>query len=200
MIDAPRANITLAGKDVSQLGVISSSTSVALNGRIDLLADYNSVPSIPPGVNPVVVLTPSASGLVTLGADSVAAILPELSSTDRIVGTQLALASQVNVQGKVVHLEDDSLLFAPNANVTIGAGSWLPFNAGYSFFATDGQIYLDEGACHRRLRIGDVAASVSENIIQVQLRGAELANYPLQRDGALRGQTITIDIRQTGIL
>ncbi len=198
LIDAPRANVTLAAKDVSQLGVINSSTSVALNGRIDLLANYNSVPSIPPGVNPVVVLTPSASGLISLGPDSVTDILPELESTERVVGTELALSSQINVQGKVVHLDENAFIVAPSAAVTIGAGSWLPLSTGYSFFATDGQVYLDPGATIDVSGSADVSASVSEFIIPVQLRGTELANYPLQRDGALRGQTVTIDIRQTG--
>ena len=198
LIDAPRANVTMAGESVRQLGVIASSTSVALNGRIDLLANYNAVPSIPPGVNPVVVLTPSASGLVSLGPDSVTDILPELASTDRVVGTQLALPSQINLQGKAIHLSDNAYVVAPNANVTAEAGSWLLVNPGYAFFATDGQIYLDPGATIDVSGSADVAASVSENIIPVQLRGAELANYPLQRNGALRGQTVTIDIRQTG--
>jgi len=35
--------VIIAGKSVDQLGVIDSSTSVTLNGRIDLLADYNAV-------------------------------------------------------------------------------------------------------------------------------------------------------------
>ena len=198
LIDAPRADVTLAGQNVAQLGVINSSTSVSLNGRIDLLANYNSVPSIPPGVNPVVVLTPTASGLVSLGPDSVTDILPELQSDERIVGTQLALPSQANLEGKVVHLDDNALLVAPSANVTIGAGSWFPLNNGYSFLPTDGQIYLDPGAAIDVAGSTNVSAPVSENFIDVQLRGAELANYPLQRDGPLRGQTITIDIRQTG--
>ncbi len=198
LIDAPRADVTLAGQDVSQLGVIASSTSVALNGRIDLLANYNSVPFVPPAVNPVVTLTPTASGLVSLGADSVTDILPELDSTDRVVGTQLALPSQMNLQGLAVHLAANAYLVAPNANVTVGAGSWLPLNTGYSFLPTNGQIYLDPGATIDVSGSADVSASLSENIIPVQLRGAELANYPLQRNGPLRGQTIMIDIRQTG--
>ena len=198
LIDAPRAAVTLAGQNVAQLGVINSSTSVSLNGRIDLLANYNSVPSIPPGVNPVVVLTPTASGLVSLGPDSITDILPELQSDERIVGTQLALPSQANLEGKVVHLDDNALLVAPSANVTIGAGSWFPLNNGYSFLPTDGQIYLDPGAAIDVAGSTNVSAPVSENFIDVQLRGAELANYSLQRNGPLRGQTITIDIRQTG--
>ena len=34
----------ITGKTVQQLGVIDSSTSVTLNGRVDLLTDYNANP------------------------------------------------------------------------------------------------------------------------------------------------------------
>ncbi len=199
LIDAPRADVTLTGGEVDQNGVIASSTSVSLNGRIDLLANYNSVPSIPPGVNPIVQLTPSASGLVSLGPQSVTDILPELSRTERVVGSQLALPSQINLQGKAVHFEGNALLLAPNANVAVGAGSWLPVNPGFGFFATGGQIYLDPGATIDVSGSQNVNASVSENFITADLRGAEFANFPTQRDGPLRGQTVTIDIRNTGI-
>ena len=42
LIDAPRANVTITGKNVNQLGAINSSTSVSLNGRIDLKASYGA--------------------------------------------------------------------------------------------------------------------------------------------------------------
>ena len=44
----------------------------------------------------------------------------------------------------------------------------------------------------------DINESVTQNIIAVQLRGAELANDPLQRFGVFRGQAINIDIRRAG--
>ena len=45
LIDVPRGNATLAGAAVNQRGFINSTTSVSLNGRIDLLADYAAVGS-----------------------------------------------------------------------------------------------------------------------------------------------------------
>ena len=44
----------------------------------------------------------------------------------------------------------------------------------------------------------DVAVPVSENTVAVQLTAAALANSPLLRNGPLRGQTINVDIGQTG--
>ena len=43
LMEASRADVTMIGKAVNQLGFVDSSTSVALNGRIDLLAAYNTV-------------------------------------------------------------------------------------------------------------------------------------------------------------
>ncbi|HTB81769.1 MAG TPA: filamentous hemagglutinin family protein [Opitutaceae bacterium] len=224
LIDAPRANVTMTGKEVDQSGVIDSSTSVAFNGRVDLLADYNAVSNAafdPTNATSQPFFVQSA-GTVTLGSGSVTQILPELSSTDRTVGTQLALPSQVNLQGQVIHLASNAVILAPNASppsdstkpalglggdplkagVTINAGNWFARSSnpadGYDLFNTSGQIYLDPNATIDVSGSTDVAAPVSENIVAVQLRGAELADSPLQRDGALRGQTIDVDIRQTG--
>ncbi len=202
LIDSPRANVTIAGSTVNQFGVIDSSTSVSLNGRIDLLASFNAIPNTNTlSQNPPPFL-PSSTGLVVLGENSVTQILPELASTERVVGSQLALASQINVQGLAIHLDDNAITLAPSAVVTVNAGTWKLLGSGNtastSFVFSEGQIYLDAGAIIDVSGSADVAASVSENIVTAQLLGAELANSPLQRDGPLRGQTIQIDVRQTG--
>jgi filamentous hemagglutinin len=221
LIDSPEADIMMVGKNVNQNGVIASSTSVSLNGRIDLLGDYNAqvtVPSTSTSETPV--LTPaSTDGAVTLGQGSVTQILPELSSTDTVVGTQLALSSIVNIQANLINLDSNALLWAPSAatpsdatkpalgvggltltsGVTLDAGSWLSYNQSYSFFNTTGQIGLAQGASIDVSGSENVAASVAENIVSAQLLGTELADSPLQQNGALRGTTIDVDLRQTGV-
>ncbi len=199
-IDAPRADVTLAGKTINQLGVVSSSTSVAFNGRLDFLASYNAVSS--GGSSALAPFFPQNTGVITLGANSVTQVLPEIASTDRVVGTQLALGSQVNLQGLAVYLAPKAVLLAPSAALAINAGNWNLTGTGAtaqdSFAFTGGQIYLDTGSTIDVSGSTNVAASVAENIVSVQLRGSELADSPLQRNGPLRGQTVQIDIRQTG--
>ncbi len=211
LIDAPRANVTMTGKNVNQLGVINSTTSVSLNGSISLFADYNAVSNVlssNPSSNasngglqslgPYLFL-PQASGTVTLGPGSAMQILPEMASTDTVTGSMLALQSLVKIQGQAIYLAPNSTILAPNAMISLSSGIWKQ-NSGADYFAyTSGQVYLDSGALINAAGSVDVAASVTENIIQVQLRGAELANSPLQRNGALRGQTVTVDIRDTGV-
>ncbi|MGB8353940.1 MAG: filamentous hemagglutinin family protein [Chthoniobacteraceae bacterium] len=200
LIDAPRADVTIAGANVNQLGVIDSTTSVSLNGRIDLLADYNAVPGNMPGLAPFAL---SSAGTVTLGPGSATLIEPESSSNATVVGTQLALPSQVNIQGEAVHMQGNALIYAPDANVTLSAGTWELQLSGQlatsNFILSGGQIYMDSASMIDVAGLTDVSASVAENIIPVQLRGAELADSPLQRDGILRGQTVDVDITQSGV-
>ncbi|MEI9896973.1 MAG: hypothetical protein WDN28_24715 [Chthoniobacter sp.] len=43
LVEAAHADVTMTGRHVKQLGVIESSTSISLNGRIDLLANYDAI-------------------------------------------------------------------------------------------------------------------------------------------------------------
>lgn len=201
VIDAPRASVILTGKTIAQNGAVTSTTSASLNGRIDLLADYNAVGTSGYVGSEIPVFFRGTTGNVAFGSDSITQILPEWNSTERVVGTALALPSQINVSARNIYLAPQALIFAPGANLSLNAGSWIingtPRN---QFVFTDGQIYLADNASIDVGGSTDVPASVTDNFISVQLRGAELANSPLQRDGALRGQTVQIDIRQTGTL
>jgi len=205
LIDAERANVTIAGKNVVQNGFINSTTSVSYNGRVDLLANYNAVSG--GGLEDVNSFLPTAAGTVMLGENSVIQILPEWDSTDRVVGTSLSLNSKVNMQGKAIHLGSSSELLAPGADVSLQAGQWYYVSTATSgaskpvdkFVMSLGQIYMDAGADIDVSGSMNVVAPMSENIIAVQLLGAQLADSPLQRDGILHGTTINVDIRKTGV-
>jgi filamentous hemagglutinin len=205
LIEIPRGDVAMVGKTILQNGGIDSSTSVALNGRVDLLALYDTtIAQLPNSQGPATnVYAPSATGTITLGAESIIRVLPETDSTDMIAATSLALPSQVNLQGNVIHLATGATILAPNANVTIQAGEFTETNGspglgGFPFRAITGEILIDDGATIDVSGSQDVAASVADNFIQVQLRAAQLEDSPLQRNGALRGATVTVDIRQTG--
>ncbi len=205
IISAARGNITLAGKAVIQSGVLESTTSVSLNGRIDLLAHYGATSN--PAYDPISAVSAAPflnreSGTISLGEGSAIRILPEYDSEETAIGTELALRSRVNLAGRTIHLGKDSALLAPNALVDISAGEWI-FTGGANptsrFIRSAGQVYLDENALIDVSGTRDVVVPVSQNIITVDLRGAELANSPLQRFGALRNRTITVDVRNTGV-
>lgn len=224
LISAPRADTMITGRNVQQLGVIDSSTSVTLNGRVDLLADYNTTHVR--NQAKVEQMVPNATGSVTLGVDSVTQILPETSSSETNVGTQLPLPSQVIIQGQTIRMESNSIVLAPGAavppnpsdpggikpaldivgnalssGVTFNAGSWGSSNTSstYTFVNDKGQISLETGATINVAGSTDVNVPIRQNILSVQLRGSELADSPTQRQGVFRGSTIDIDIRKTGV-
>ncbi len=204
VIDVPRGSASLVGKNVTQGGFVSSTTSVSLNGRVDLLASYDAVSNASydaANVNSGTPFLNKSTGTVEVGEGSVIQILPETWSAESVVGTGLALNSQVNMQGQAVHLAAGSTVFAPGAQVRIDAGRWnySPQGSPPSQFAyTGGQIYLDSGARISVAGSSDVSASLLQNILDFQILGAEVANSPVQRDGVVRGQTVQIDMRQTG--
>jgi len=197
LINIERANATITGKNVNQFGAIDSSTSVDLNGRIDLKANYGSTVTL--GNNNKPFLSPKLTGTVTLGANSMMRILPELTNEDTVVGTQLALNSQINLQGLGIYLGANAAVFAPSAAVTLRAGTFQPNSQGDALFTFNkGQIYFDAGAFINVAGSFDVPASITQNILTLEMRGAELADSPLQRGGPLRGPTLFLDIRKTG--
>lgn len=208
LIEAPRGSVVITGKAVNQNGFINSTTSAALNGRIDLLASYNATaninynPADPSFGKPFVYQSGTSSGIVTTGVGSVMQILPEYASALKVVGTELALKSQINMQGLGVHLGMNSVVLAPNANVALSAGVWdLFMTVGITdldFVQSAGQIYLDQGAVVDVAGSTAIAASITDYILTVDLRGAELADSALQRNGSLRGQTVTVDLREHG--
>jgi filamentous hemagglutinin family protein len=204
LVETPRGNVTMAGKNVRQLGVIDSTTTVSLNGSIRLSADYNAISN--PAYDPKVPSNGAqflyqSTGVVTLGENSTSRILPELT-TDTATGVELALRSRIDIEGLAVHLDKNSVLLAPNATADIRAGAWhftpsdsRPLSA---FVYSAGQIYVDTGAVLDVSGTTDVFVPQADSILTLQLRGSELADSPLQRDSVLRAVDLTIDARITG--
>ncbi len=240
LISFDRGNATMAGKSVIQgslpddslspvnggrsIGaVLDSSTSVSLNGRVDLVASYGTMINsayTTDGLNGPAYYQGS-TGLVELGSRSVLRILPEWGSDDTVIGNSLALNSLVDIIGRNIHLGNGSVLLAPGAvesldangkplalsesgsslvnGITLSAGEWFPNgNSPSMLLPTAGQIYLDQGAVIDASGSTDVQVDSAQNFLTLQLRGPELADSPLQRNSPVRGKDITIDIRNTG--
>jgi hypothetical protein len=227
IISAPTGAITIAGRTVNQNGIADSTTSVSLNGRIDLIASYGAVgnPNYDnAGTNgsggPPFLF--QSTGIVTLGSESVTRILPDYASTKSVPGDSLPQNSQVNIQGLAIHLGSNATLLAPSGDISMTAGVWPYVNttgngttvnpdgseeSGFNFYFTGssqqflysrGQIYLNPGALINVTGSTDVYVPLSQSILQVQFRGAEFADSPLQRSDLLRGVSLTVDIRKTG--
>lgn len=205
LIDAPRGSVSITGKNVNQNGVIESTTTAALNGRIDISASYDSIANS--SYDPVkraddLPFLQRSTGVVKMAAGAVMQILPEWNNPLTVVGTELALKSQINITGQTVYLGMGSMIYAPNANVAISAGVWAytpdPNGSINDLVTSTGQVYVDHDAVVDVQGSTDIEVPLSQYLLTVTLRAAELANAPLQRNSFLRGQTITVDLRNTG--
>lgn len=198
LIETDRGSASLVGAKIDVAGAITSTTSVSLNGRVDLRASYDAV-SAPLSESPFL---DRSTGSVSLGKDALVQVLPELSSSATIAATELALRSKVNIEGRALHLGKDSSLLAPAGEVALKAGVWRYDDTSNPpktrFVHSDGQIYLDEGALLSVSGSAAVPVPVGQNIVAVELRGAQLADSPLQRNSFLRGKTVYVDIRDSG--
>jgi len=204
LVSVLQGNLTLAGKTVQQFGAVESTTTTSLNGRLDFDASYGAV--INPQYDPVNTSfgTPffkKETGIVTFGPLSVTRILPDTSDSKTIVGLELPIRSQINITGRTVYFDYGSMMLAPNANVAIKAGVWnlIPGSGSSLFVFSEGQIYLNRDAFVDVAGTTDVFVPLSQSVFEVQLRGPELADSPLQRTGALRGSSLTIDTRKGGV-
>lgn len=224
IIESLQGNVTMAGKTVNQMGIINSSTDVDLNGRIDLKASYGAVGN--PSYDDVAGSTAPAfinqfTGEVTFGENSVTMVLPNYESTKTIPGLELPEVSQINVEGLVINLKANSIVLAPSGDITMRAGTW-PYvdvdgdrttqnatggvgnlsqyldGSGQKFLLSSGQIFLEPGALVDATGTTDVFVALAQSLATVQLRGFELADAPLQRDGEIRGISLIVDLRVTG--
>jgi len=222
LIEAQTGSILLAGKEINQLGALDSSTSVNLNGRIDVQASYGAVAnpdfdnSSTQGFGAPIFFFQHA-GTITFGQNSVTRILPDYTSGKTIPGTGLPEDSQINVQALLVRFGADSTVWAPSGNVTVSAGDWpyqdtnrnrVADEAGLSVYSSGGkqrflhsagQIYFEPGAVLDVAGTPDAFVPLAQNIVEVQLRGPELADSPLLRASNLRGKALTVDLRKTGV-
>ncbi len=229
VVSAATGSIVVSGRELLQEGALLSTTSVALNGRIDVLANYGAVsnpnfdnPGNPGGGGPQFLF--QKTGLVSLGKKSVTQILPEYESLAEVPGTELPERSQVNIDGLSVHFDSGSQLFVPSGLVNLRAGtrSYTDSDGNRTIFDLNGetelgltnhftgsdqkflfdrgQIYLDKDATVSVAGSVDVFVSREDTLLTVQLLGPELADSPLQRDSdEVRGTPITVDLRNTGV-
>ena len=195
-IIADRGNVTLIGLVVNQSNRISASTTTSSNGSIRLLARDNAQLTNTAGN---IEMDATNTGDVIIGDDSITEILAELENTSTAIDDQSQYKSQVEIMGKKIHLQENSLISAKGGEVNITATD-NPFQDKQTrttpeLRKTDVIVQMESGS---RIDVSGNSAEVemSRNNITVELRGNELKDLPLQRDGALRGESVVIDVRK----
>ena len=195
-IMADRGNVTIAGLAVNQLGRVSATTSVRQNGSIRLVSRRNqTVISTPIGVN----FVPVDGGAVVIGENSVTEVTLETASEETTVDVNAQPRSQISVGGATIDVLDGAQIRAPAGDVRlIARRNPLLDPTLFAAEPDDTRVYIGDDV------VVDVSGatierSVSDNIIEVELRGNQLADSPEQRDGDIRSETVLVDIRQRGV-
>jgi len=194
-IIAERGNVTLAGLAVNQSGRITATTSVNVNGSVRLLARDGADPSQFTVLNngqrqPVA----ARAGTLTFGAASVTEVRPELDSDEVAVDAQVQQLSRIEGMGRTIAVEGGARIVAPGGVVSLTATS----RPATPLSGSDRSASLFIGAGALIDVAGDDSAVVAmeRNQASIKLFGNELADAPLQRDGPLARQEITVDLRE----
>ena len=114
----------------------------------------------------------------------------------------LAQASQVRVLGQKVYLADGSTIKAPAGDVrvvavddpqTLTSLGQLPEGVAPS---TTASLHMAKGAVIDVAGVSGAQVSAGRNTIEVELRGDELKDSPVNQTGPLRGEKVYVDIEQ----
>lgn len=228
LIEAKTGSILAVGKQINQSGILESTTSVNLNGRIDLLASYGAVAnpnfdnSGATGDGAPIFLN-QFTGAVQFSPASLTRILPDYESTKAVPGTKLSQNSKINIDAQSIQFAGGATMLAPSGEVRIRAGLWAYkddesnnrtiFDAegvtesglasnfaggGQRFYFKEGSVNMAAGSILDVAGTPDVFVPMDQFIQDIQLRGTELADSPLQRTQSLRGKTLTVDLRRSG--
>ena len=195
-IIAERGNATLAGLTVNQRGKISATTAVNANGSIRLLARDTAIkdPNLGSGTFK---LAASVGGSLELGKGSVTEILPDFADASTVDGSALFQRSKVEIFGKTI--KHEGIVKAPNGDVSLTARvnptSLDPTDSNSPVkLRNDSVIFLADGSVIDVAGTSNTILPMSRNELEVELRGDELKDFPLQREGVLRGSKVKIDI------
>lgn len=192
-VSADRGNVTLIGLAVNQNGRISATTSTSANGSIRLIARNTSPGNVAP---PQVAGAPpdfsvQTGGSLELGPHSVTSATPDPTDTSTAVDGQVQLPSTLELFGQRIALDGGSRIVAPDGLLTVTAQASVTATPGAD---PNAMIRMDTGASID-LSGSTATASVTRNLVSVDLRSNELADDPLQRNGPIRGKTVVVDAR-----
>jgi filamentous hemagglutinin family protein len=197
-LTTPRGNVTMIGYAVNQNGIARATTSVVANGSVYLLAKDEAVSKT----------EATRGGRVTMGAGSLTEVLPDTADAtgalDGDTGQGLAQRSQVLVVGQTINMNSGATIHAPSADVNLIAldnpgqlnTTNDPFNSIGAPVSGQAKVHIASGAVIDVAGLQNVQVSAARNGVEVELRGDELKDSPVNRDGPLRGKKVYLDVAQ----
>jgi filamentous hemagglutinin family protein len=210
LLDAERGVIILNGDNVTngalfdktgavtQIGVIRADTSISRNSEIFLDARIK--------------LTIADGSSIQIMPDKNGEAIPESAILNATSTNPSFVPGTIEMSGNNVDIESGGLVIAPGGTVSV---TGVPGSAATSnpvaYPSTVAAIVAGETRTLARIYMGPdstidvsglngVTLPVSANLVSFKPFGNEFADQPLQRNGALRGVQLTVDIRNTGTI
>ncbi|HCW16510.1 MAG TPA: hemagglutinin, partial [Achromobacter sp.] len=181
LISAPVGDITMTGHAVRQDGVLIATTDIGARGAIHLLNRASDT-----------------AGSVTLGADSVTAVLLEASAVTGLDGQRQAAIKTLDgsATNKATGAFDHLSTVADRmdlSRIEVVTGDLASFQGGSVTLATGGQIavsakrqtVLESGAELDVAGAIGVSVSMESNNLQINVQGNEQRDAPVNRDSKL---------------
>ncbi|OYY82291.1 MAG: filamentous hemagglutinin, partial [Hydrogenophilales bacterium 16-62-9] len=214
-LSTPRGNVTMVGYAVNQMGIARATTSVVAGGSVYLLAKDTAVD--------VATQTPGSSraGRVVVGANSLTEVLPEVNdmatTQDGVAGTALDQPSRVRVVGQDIRIEgaardlqgqpvagtgarivarsgEVELIALDNPKSDFFVGGATDLFSGGSDASTAARVHVGSGARIDVSGLRDVEVAAGRSVVEIDLRGDELKDSPVNQQGPLRGEKVFIDV------
>ncbi|MCX7219205.1 MAG: hypothetical protein NTY70_09785, partial [Burkholderiales bacterium] len=199
-ISVERGNASMLGFAVNQMGSVSATTSINLNGSVYLRARAGASKQ---GEDTPAVST--VGGILTLGKNSLTqiAIYDDKLTAPAGPDDPAFKKSRIDLFGQNISLQENAKIVAPAAEVVIRAKQdpslhdlplydaskpYAERNHSHSDFAAGSLIDVSGGK--------DTKLAMENNVLEVQLL-SELADNVLMRQSTLRGKKFRFDIRKS---
>lgn len=200
-LSTPRGNITMVGYAVNQKGIARATTSVVANGSVYLMAKDRAKNNSQSG----------RGGRVELAAGSQTDVLPDLADAattqDDIdsKGAGLEKVSTVKILGQDIYMAGGASIDAPSGAVSFTAQDNHGFDSAIDPLIKASskpdplkpnlaRVHIADGVRISVAGLENVQVSAARNAVLVELRGDELKDSPVNRNGALRGEKVYVDI------
>lgn len=207
IVRADHGNITLMSRNIVQNGALQASTalnnrdgSIRLQAWGEGMMSYGS--SMPDG-SP---LQYWSTGRLVLGSDSVTTAMPDLSDTSDIELSSLATryrAGRVELRGNFIDIEAQANVIVPAGTISIVASTLASAGetpiTGEQNIRDGSRVYIGEDAYLSVAGLQDVVLTMESNVVTGELRINELRDSVLYRDSWLRGLTVSVDKRVSGL-
>ncbi|MEQ1663097.1 MAG: filamentous hemagglutinin family protein [Thiobacillus sp.] len=219
-LSAKRGNVTMVGYAVNQRGVARATTSVVANGSIYLMAkDTFDLPGSSTSSARTGQLTLGAGSVTDITLDTQDSTTTQDTVAQGVANARLDQPSRVTLIGQDIRIEGERT----EAGGQTTAGARIRAQSGvvdvYAIEANTGStvrnLTLENGlfkadtaaSSKARLHLGKgahidvsglegVQVSVERNTQEVELRGDELKDSPINRNGAIRNEKVYVDVER----